>query len=215
MRFKTLVFVLFIGFTLIAGGCVAKRAIIDLQTEISATDAFSEAVKFVRVSDIRSFEKRPASPSIPSIKYGEIDNKAITSRAIARIRLPYGKAKGDILLPEGRTVADVVQEVVTKAFRESGYRVVSQDDPDYASAQPVEVEIERFWAWYTTGVWVLRFDFDSHIKITGGPVAFENGKEITAKATLLGQGAAKRQWRNTFNAGLKALLEEIKKELGS
>jgi hypothetical protein len=39
---------------------------------------------------------------------------------VARKRNGWGKVLGDILLPEGRTVSDLVEEVVAKAFIESG-----------------------------------------------------------------------------------------------
>lgn len=74
----------------------------------------------MRVTDRRVFEADPDDPSTPSLKGGEIHNTATTSRAIARKRGGFGKAWGDILLPEGRTVAHLMEEALTRAFQDAG-----------------------------------------------------------------------------------------------
>ena len=82
-------------------GCATTRGVMDVQEEVSANPETGIAVKFARVTDARRFEIDPRQADIPSLKNDEIDDPAITSRAIARKRNSYGKALGDILLPGG------------------------------------------------------------------------------------------------------------------
>ena len=104
-------------------------------------------VKIVRVTDRRTFQLKPSDPSTPSLKDGQIDNPAITSRAIARKRSGYGKAMGDILLPEGHTVEQLVGTALTRGLRGAGYRVLLQGQEGYEQAVPLEADIRRFWTW--------------------------------------------------------------------
>lgn len=215
MQLKTFSFILLIGATLLASGCATNRGVVDIRMDIPTSVASAEAVKIVRIYDDRVFELKPREASIPSLKNGEINNKAITSRAVARKRNGWGKALGDILLPEGRTVSDLIEETVGKAFIESGYRIVGEKDPDYMSAKPVEVNVDRLWTYITMGFWSLGLNFESNIKITGGAPVFEGGKEISSQTQLRTQAATTRAWKNILNTGLKDLLEKIKLELNS
>lgn len=128
----------------ILSGCAITRGTLDVRAQQVANPARGPAVRFVRVTDRREFELRPPKPSIPSLKDGEIANRAVTSRAIARKRNSYGKAMGDILLPEGRTVEQLTEESLSVAFRKGGYRVLRDGDAGFASATPLEVDIHQF-----------------------------------------------------------------------
>jgi hypothetical protein len=160
-------------------------------------------VKIERVTDQRVFELAPSSPSIPSLKLGEIDNPEITSRAIARKRNTYGKAIGDILLPPGRTVQDVVTEALTRSFREAGYQVVTEDDASAATALPVEADIEQFWSWFTPGFWTISLEFEARVKITADIEPFEQGDEIRGYVKLKGQVAGTKAWMNVMSKGME------------
>jgi hypothetical protein len=61
-------------------------------------------------------------------------------------------AFAEILLPEGRTVEQIVREAATKALAEKGYAVVAEESPEFAQALPVNIEIQQFWSWFTPGV---------------------------------------------------------------
>ncbi len=128
-----------------ASGCAVSRGILEVEVPTAMNPSIGPAYKIVEVKDSRQFQLRPQEPSIPSLKGGEIDNESITSRAIARKRNGYGKAMGDILLPEGQTVTELTARAVARAMRESGLRVVEQGDPDWKRARPVEAEIQQHW----------------------------------------------------------------------
>ncbi len=146
---------------LLGSGCATSRGILDVRIKEPGNPASGPAIAIVHVTDNRVFEEAPRKPSIPSLKGKEIDDKTITSRAIARKRNGYGKAIGDILLPEGRTVENVVREALVKSFREAGYRVSRRGlGIQQNTAVPVEAEIEQFWSWVVPGFWSISMEFE-------------------------------------------------------
>jgi hypothetical protein len=194
-------------------GCATTRGIVDVQLYVPSDPGSGKAVTIVRVTDIRKFEEAPRDPSIPSLKGSEIGDKTITSRAIARKRNTYGKALGDILLPEGRTVEEVVKEALTRSFREAGYRVVEQVSVSKDEAIPVEAEIEKFWAWFTPGFWSLSLEFEANVKITGDIPPFKTGEVVRGYILLHSQAATTQAWMNTINKGIENFVQAVKKRL--
>ena len=104
----------------VISGCATTRGVLDMQVPDSPNPGSSETVKITEIVDRRVFEIRPKVPSIPSLKNNEINDPSITRRAVARKRGGWGKAFGDILLPEGRTVEQPTKDALSKALRESG-----------------------------------------------------------------------------------------------
>lgn len=207
------------GVALLAGligtGCATNRGILDVRVTEPQNPASGRTVVIARVTDCRVFELAPKQASIPSLKGGEIGDKAITSRAIARKRNGYGKALGDILLPEGRTVEALVREALMKSFRDAGYRVIdgAASGNDKANAIPVEADIEQFWSWMTPGFWALSLEFEAKVKIKGDVPSFKNGETVRGYIELHTQAAGTGAWLNTINKGVAAFGEEVKKRL--
>lgn len=200
---------------LLGSGCATNRGVLDVRINKLQNPASGRTVTILRVTDNRVFEESPSIPSIPSLKGGEIGNKAITSRAIARKRNGYGKALGDILLPEGRTVENVVQEALVKSFREAGYRVIDDTTElkDNDKAVPIEADIEQFWSWFTPGFWAVSLQFEAKVKIKGDVLGFNDGETVRGYVKLHTQGAGSRAWLSTINKGMEAFIEEVKKHL--
>ncbi len=193
----------------LATGCAAGRGTIDLKATDSVNPATGPDVKLVRVSDRRVFQVDPPQPSIPSLMDGQIGNSAITSRAIARKRGGFGQAMGDIVLPEGRTVVQVVREVLSRGLRESGYRVLEEGEPTYDDAVPLEVDIHQFWAWFTPGFWAITLEFDSRIRVFGPIKPFDDGEVFRGHASTQSGAAFTEDWLNIMKKGLESLNEEI------
>ena len=196
-------------------GCATNRGIVDISVDAPINPDSGKIVKIAAVRDARKFELKPDIPSIPSLKGGEINDPSITSRAIARKRNGYGKALGDILLPEGKTVSQVVEKALIKAFRESGYKVVSETDVEYAEAIPVEADIEQFWAYFEPGFWVIALHFDADITLAGEITPLKEGCSIKVSEKQRGQMADTRAWKSIFNQGMKVLVIEFQKQLNS
>lgn len=128
-------------------GCVSTRDVVAPRVNTAANPAQGMPVRISKVEDLRLFQIKPASPVTPSLMDDQISNEAIRVRAFGRQRNSYGMALGDVLLPEGQTVAGLVETVVARSLRESGYRVVSGNDADYAQAKPLVIRIDKLWTW--------------------------------------------------------------------
>jgi hypothetical protein len=164
------------------------------------------------VTDKRVFEAAPRTPPVPSLKGKEIADKTITSRAIARKRNSFGKALGDILLPEGRTVEDLVREALTISFRDAGYCVLDGTTPS-GDVVPIEADIEQFWAWFTPGFWAVSLEFESKVNIKGNVSPFNDGETVHGNVKLHSQAANTKAWLNTINKGIEAFVTEVKQRL--
>ena len=134
---------------LLLAGCATNRAEVDiLPPGTSQTPAPSNGKKvYISAVDDRVFQIKPSRFDTPSLKYDEIDDKSITERAIGRKRNNYNMPIGDVLLPKGRTVSELVGDAVATAYRQAGYEVVST--PGARDVSEVKVQIIEFWSWYT------------------------------------------------------------------
>jgi hypothetical protein len=202
-----------VGMSLLGAGCATNRGVLDVRAFAAPNPATGKSVTITRVTDVRAFKLAPRTPSVPSLKDGRIGDKAITSRAIARKRNGYGKALGDIVLPENRTVEDLIRESLTTAFRESGYRVLDAAAASDEKCIPVEADVEQFWAWMTPGVWAISLECETKVRLKGDVSSFKNGESVRGYVNLHTQGAGSRAWLNTINKGLKQFVEEVKTRL--
>lgn len=194
-------------------GCATSRGVLDVEQQVDENPATGQAVTFVRVSDNREFEIAPPVPSTPSLKGGEIGNPAITSRAIARKRGGFGQALGDILLPEGDTVAGLVQAALTDAFRDRGYRVVTESDPDFGDAIPLEVDIERFWGWFQPGFWQVKIHYESLIHVKGDVGPYADGKTYEKQTEISTSMATGEVWLRAVSTNLDELSIDVFNDL--
>ncbi|MCI0747945.1 MAG: YajG family lipoprotein [Verrucomicrobia subdivision 3 bacterium] len=199
----------------IVTGCAAGRDVIDVRVpNMPSNPPQGNPVTISRVSDRRVFEIKPTTHSTPSLKNKkEIGDKAITVRAIARKSGGFGNELGDIVLPEGRSVELLVEEAIARAFRESGYRVVTKDDPDFPSATPIEVDVEKFWTWFNPGMWTIRLEFESRIRMKGNIPPLENGEFVFVEAGHNAGAATKSAWLETWRRGLEVLVQRTRETL--
>ena len=184
-------------------GCATNRAEVDvLRPGDTQTPAPSNGKKvYISAVDDRVFQIKPSSSDIPSLKYDEIDDKSITERAIARKRNNFNMAIGDVLLPEGRTVSELVGNAVATAYRQAGYEVVSS--PDARDVSEVKVNIIEFWSWYSAeGVLdkVLRNKSLLQIKAPGTPV--QTVKTLVSENVKV---ATDTDWKTITESGLEAI----------
>lgn len=196
-----------------ASGCATSRGVFDVQVPDAPNPQTGQPVKLTEVVDKRVFELDPRQPSIPSLKNNEIEDASITKRAIARKRNGFGAALGDILLPEGRTVEQVTKEALTRALHESGYRVVSEGEPGYAEAVPLQAEIRQFWAWMNPGFWQITLKYNAQVMLRGNWPLNGDKRLIEGSATYAGLAAAGEQWREVVNKGVDDFIGNLKNAL--
>ncbi len=193
----------------VVSGCATSRGTVALDVAQSTNPATGTAVRIVSVTDNRKFEISPSSPATPSLKDNGIHDKALTSRAIARKRNGYGMAMGDVLLSEGNTVESLVQNLVTQSLREAGFRVLEANQTGYENAIPLDVGIDKFWAWFAPGFWAAHLEFESKIQISGPVTPFKDGKTFEGRVRLATQAATTGAWQNTIHKGMQNLRQDI------
>ena len=203
--------ILAVAALVLLAGCATNRAEVDvLRPGDTQTPAPSNGKKvYISAVDDRVFQIKPSSSDIPSLKYDEINDKSITERAIARKRNNFNMAIGDVLLPEGRTVSELVGNAVATAYRQAGYEVVSS--PGARDVSEVKVNIIEFWSWYSAeGVLdkVLRNKSLLQIKAPGTPV--QTVKTLVSENVKV---ATDTDWKTITESGLEAITQETLKQL--
>jgi hypothetical protein len=206
----TAVMALFLG-----TGCAVTRGVLDVRVKPPGNPASGDAAQITNVTDRRVFQINPRDARIPSLKNDEITDTAITSRAIARKRGGFGKAMGDILLPEGRTVTQLVEEALTRSLQEAGYRVLTKQEAASASAIPVEVDIEQFWAWFRPGFWQIAVEFETRLRMKAPVGAWKAGDEVKGFARITGQAATSDMWLEAVDKGVDDLVRNMRERLRS
>ncbi|WP_373085257.1 hypothetical protein [Sneathiella sp.] len=189
-----------------ASGCAVDRSTIpvDLANNIS-NPAKGVNIKIVSVEDTRVFEFKPRTPSIPSLSETEIVSPEIQARAVARKRNGYGQAFGDVVLPEGETVAGVMTRALTNAFRSDGYRVLNANDPDYSEAYPVTVQIVQFWSWIEWGFWQLPLHNTSEIVLKSSVRSLEKKVAVNNEVIENHTAIFESDWQQNVMRGMEEL----------
>jgi hypothetical protein len=214
MRNMSIKGLLFISLSvLIIGGCATSRSIVDISVSPGPNPVNGKAVKIVQITDGRRFEVAPKIQSVPSLNEEEIKDSKITSRAVGRKRNGYGKALGDFLLPEQRTVQGLVREAMTKALREKGYSVVEQSSVAYQNALSLEADIGQLWAYMTPGFWSLTLEFETILKIKGNVFPTSNEEQIRGYAQMSTQVGTESNYVETIQNGMEDLIKNFKEKL--
>lgn len=190
--------------------CATSRDIVEPKFATRNSPTSGIPVRIDEVVDARGFEVAPPEPSTPSLMDNQIHNESLRARAIARKRNAYGKALGDVLLPEGKSVSQLVQIAITNALEESGYRVVSSDDPDYLRAEPVRARIDKLWSWFQPGFWALTLASNYDITMSGSLPPFKDRARIVGEVEDSMQIATKNDWAIIVEKSLADFSSQLK-----
>ncbi|MBW8906640.1 MAG: flagellar biosynthesis protein [Betaproteobacteria bacterium] len=193
------------------GGCAAGRSVLPAGIDAGPNPAQGTAVRIAAVEDARVFSVRPPSPDQPSLmEDAEIDNKAITSRAVGRKRGGLGAALGDVLLPENTTVAALVQTALTRGLREAGYRVIASGEPGYEQAVPIRARVEQFWSWFSPGFAAVTLSNRAAVNLQGPLPPLEQGSAFRSEVSNNMQVVLESDWTEIVNKGLDALATAVR-----
>lgn len=188
-------------------GCVTGRSVIDVPVP-ALTSTIGQKVVITAI-DERAFESKPRSADIPSLKGGEITDTSITERAFARKRNSYGKAMGDVVLPSGRTVSQLVSSAVANAYTQSGYQVVDSQGSDVSQ---VTVRIKEFWTWFSPGFSYVTVNNKANLIIEGDG---ESPLTITTEVKDGMQFVTDSDWVKVTSQGLEEVTAAVGKKLDS
>ena len=192
-------------------GCATTTSTIDVQHPQAPAVAAKGFAKITEVRDIRRFDAAPRDPSTPSLENAqELNNAAITSRAVARKRGGYGMAFANVLLPEGRTVEIVVREAAARALTEQGYQVVDAKSPHFEKALPMQIDIDQFWAWFTPGFWQVTVEFRSLLLVKAEGLTGRKEVSVRGNAVVKGMAVTDSEWKEVVVAGVNDLTKNLK-----
>jgi len=93
-----------------------------------------------------------------------------------------------VLLAPPQTVSSLVGDAVKAGLRDSGYRVLEPNDPDYASAPKVNLRIVEFWTWVTPGFAQIKLDNVTELVLEGNLSRLATPVAISVRETK-GYGA--------------------------
>ncbi|AMZ71180.1 MULTISPECIES: flagellar biosynthesis protein [Pseudomonas] len=191
-------------------GCATSRSEVDIvgPAPQASTSGQGQQV-YISAVDERVFQIKPRSADIPSLKNDEeVNDTSVTQRAIGRKRNGYGKGLGDVVLPSGRTVSQLVGNAVATAYQQAGYQVVNTPTP---SAANVNVHIIEYWSWFSPGAFSVAVNNKAHLKIeTQGAAPLD----VVSGARDSMQLATDSDWKKINEQGLSAIVTETAKQLG-
>lgn len=213
---RTLALPTFLALALSA--CALGRSVIDVappSASASALDAKAFA-KIVEVRDSRKFEASPSDAGTPSLQSAsEINDKNITSRAVARKRGGFGMALGDVVLPEGQTVSGLVRGAAQKALQEKGYAVVDEGSPRYAAALPLSIDIVDFWSWFSPGFASVKIDFKGTLNMSGDSIVGPDSPPVTSRVSYETVVVFESTWSDLVRRGIIDLGEKMRERIKS
>jgi hypothetical protein len=191
-------------------GCAVGRSTIDLMVAPGEQAGAEKAYVKIQVADQRVFQLNPTDPSVPSLSEEDFNDFALRARAIARKRNAFGQALGDVALPEGRTVAQLVREAATKALRQQGYAVVEDKSPMAAKAMPLDLGIVKFWSWGKPGFAAYTLTFESEVAMRGDMLAGGSATTVQARTEDGFQIVTDGVQQQFTQGGVNQLVERMK-----
>lgn len=195
---------------LASAGCAIGRSTIDLTVPPGDAAGVERGYVKIQVADRRVFQVSPEDPSVPSLAEQDFNDYAVRARAISRKRNALGMALGDVTLPEGRTVAQVVREAATKALRQQGYAVVDDQSPMASKASPLAIDVVKFWSWGTTAFASITLTFESEVAMRGDVLAGGNAATVRARTEDQFQIVTEPTRQEFMQAGVNQLVEQMK-----
>jgi hypothetical protein len=194
-------------------GCVTGTRNIDLEIPTySSEKQATGSIYIALINDQRQFEQEPRNPSTPSVK-GNLSNtsKEKLSTLIGRQRNGYGGAMGDVALPEGVTVQDKVLQLLTVGLSSRGYQIVD----DKNAVNQITVDVEKFWAWFSPGMWSVSFESNLQCKIDFARSSEIVTIDVTGYGINKGQVASDANWKLAYQRAYLDFLENLDEQLNA
>ena len=148
------------------------------------------------------------NPSIPNAD--DLKNDVLKRRSIGRNYGHYGGAETVVFLPEGKTVAGVVRDVVENALRGAGYRIVDPGSAESSGALKLKAIINDYWGWSAAG---SRFRQNIQLSLLGDwPLENEYLDRDRSQTTIENIWFPKDSWKALFeksNPDFRVKLKEL------
>ncbi|MGN1281313.1 MAG: hypothetical protein ACI4UM_05360 [Succinivibrio sp.] len=197
-------------------GCATSRGTLDLTAALSDKVQSADSVKSVfidKYTDNRVFATNASSPDKPTYDPSKGLDDETRAKIIARKRNGYGMAMGDIVLANGLTTEKLIRNIVSQAFVDAGYTVVT-DDPDNKAVH-ANINVDRFWGWVEIGFFAPSVFASSELLLDlsyGDRSDSIHSYKVEENVCLIANG---EEWKRAFLDNLKNvksdLTERIKK----
>ena len=200
-----------LGAVLLLSGCVTGTRNIDLNPPEYENVKSSEGLVYIgTIDDKRRFEAKPRDPSTPSVK-GDLasSSQEKLSTLIGRQRNSYGAAMGDLALPKGGTVQEEIRDLLIRGLESRGYTIVDDENAPIKLA----VQIDKFWAWFSPGMWSISFEADIQCKVIFSEASGSRVFDITGYGINKGQVASNENWELTYQRAFSDFLKNLDKIL--
>lgn len=184
---------------LAAAAACAGHAAIDVTLPMPPVSADAPAVRIGRVEDARVFGPRSLDDRTMSLAPGLADESGVTARVIGRRRAASGAPQDNVLLREGRSVADLVAEATELGLRQAGYRVAARND---LGAPALDLVIRRFWIRMVYGA-LLEYELRAEVHVRGPVPPFGAGAWVCGNADVARAGPSADVWPRTLEVGLE------------
>lgn len=194
----------------ILAGCAVGRTTVDVSAPQGTNPTTGKYVRIDSVQDKRTFSVKPPSADMASLDPNEDSSDASKARAIGRKRNGYGKALGDVVLPQGKTASGLVESALATGFQDAGYIVVKQGDPNFGAAAPVTAQIIDFWAWFEPGFWSIKTNQKSELQLSGDVGALHGEQTIKTRVSESKQVVVSSDWQEIVEKGLAAITQRTK-----
>lgn len=192
-------------------GCVTGTRNVDIAASKYVNDkTASDQVYIEFINDKRVFEQKPSSPSTPSVK-GQLEKISVDKRAalIGRQRNGYGQAMGDVALPQGQTVITEMQSLLKEGLESRGYMLTDNKD----AAVKLSVDIDKFWAWFSPGVFSVSFEADIACKMDFVKSDSKKAFSVVGYGINKGQVASDANWALAYQRAMDDFLKNLDKKL--
>ena len=189
---------------------------LNIRVPVPANPAQGPVVRLTTPLDRRTFTTRLAAVDRPRLPPDTVNDPEVRRRAIGIWDDPSAAANtyasftmGEVLLPKGRSVEALTSELITRGFREAGYRVVDPKSLRYPSARQVNTEIIELWCWYVGGN-TNRLRVKASFRLTGLPKVGE--AIVEGRSEVRAQPGAPL-WGEAFGIAFSEVLNRIKDRL--
>lgn len=202
---------IFLAATLLLSGCVTGTRNIDLTPPGYQSDKKASGSVYIgSITDSRAFEAKPSSPSTPSVN-GDLSktSKEKLNSLIGRQRNGYGKAMGDVALPAGVTVQSEMRDLLAAGLQARGYTVTQ----DKNAPATMNVDIEKFWAWFSPGMWAVSFESNLQCSIDVTQKGKKKELKVVGYGVNKGQVASDANWALAYERAFEDFLKNFDKAL--
>ncbi len=163
-------------------------------------------------SDPNDHTSRPRDETVPTVRrLSDAQASAyIKARAFARAGAGDGGVLGEIVLDDGKTVADLVRDNIVAALREAGFRATINAAEAGRSPLVLKVRITQFWSWHGPDWW--NGDIETAIETSfeaGGAVAVPAIKVQADYVLQGGDGDDERYWMKSVNLALTSYRAQV------